>query len=466
MVELKHTILVVDDDIKILDAFETLLKNGYEVLVTTSAEKALEIINDKKINLVLLDLLLPGMDGIEALQQIKNIDEGIEVIIITGVETLQSSIKAMQLGAYDYLVKPFNINEVSIIIKKALEKQYLRREVSYLRTLEPEKTVSFANIIGKSPKMQQVYEIIKIMSKNDNTVLITGESGTGKELVAKAIHFNGLRSNYPFVLVNCAAIPDNLVESVLFGHEEGTSGDAGSAQKGKFEIAQGGTLFLDEVSSLKLDMQAKILRAIESKEIEKAGSTKLIKIDVRIITSTNIDLKAAVKQGSFREDLYFRLNVIPIHLPPLRERKEDIPLLVEHFLKEYNQRFNKNIKGLTSRAMETLKEYYWPGNIRELQNILERLVVLGGSEEFISHKHLPLELFIHKEGIKRQGLTLREARNRFEREFIYAILEKVNWNQAKASHLLDIHRNTLLLKIKELNIKPRFKVEEENSLMV
>jgi two-component system response regulator AtoC len=401
------------------------------------------------------------MDGIEVLQQIKKIDEEIEVIIITGIETLQPSIKAMQLGAYDYIVKPFNINEVYIIIKKALEKQSLRREVAYLRTLESKKSVSFSNIIGKSLKMQQVYEIMEVMSKNDNTVLITGESGTGKELVARAIHFNGLRNNYPFVVVNCATIPDNLVENVLFGYENGNV-----VQKGKFEIAHKGTIFLDEVTSLKLDVQAKILRVLESKEIERIGRTKSIKVDVRIITSTNTDLKKAVKQGIFREDLYFRLNVIPIHLPPLRERKEDIPLLIEHFLKEYNQRFNKNIKGVTSRAMETLKEYYWPGNVRELQNILERLVVLAGNEDFISHKHLPMELFIHKSGIKTQGLTLKEARNKFEKEFIFAILEKVDWNQAKAAKLLGIHRNTMVLKIKELNIKPPFKIEEEKSLII
>jgi two-component system response regulator AtoC len=401
------------------------------------------------------------MDGIEVLQQIKKINEEIEVIIITGMETLQPSIKAMQLGAYDYIVKPFNINEVYIIIKKALEKQSLKREVAYLRTLEPEKSVSFANIIGKSPKMQQVYEIIEVMSKNDNTVLITGESGTGKELVARAIHFNGLRNNYPFVVVNCATIPDNLVENVLFGCE-----NVNVVQKGKFEIAHGGTIFLDEVASLKSNVQAKILRVLESKEIERIGGTKPIKVDVRIITSTNIDLKKAVKEGIFREDLYFRLNVIPIHLPPLRERKEDIPLLIEHFLKEYNQQFNKNIKGVTLRAMETLKEYYWPGNVRELQNVLERLVVLARNEDFISHKHLPVELFIHKGGIKTQGLTLKEAKNRFEKEFISAILEKVDWNQAKAAKLLGIHRNTVVLKIKELNIKPPFKIEEEKSLFV
>ncbi|MEW6096806.1 MAG: sigma-54 dependent transcriptional regulator [bacterium] len=462
MTNLKPTILVVDDDVSILDSFETLLKDDYEVSVTTTGEEALKITNDKKINLVLLDLILPDIDGMEILQQIKKIDLEIEVIIITGMETsVESSIRAMQLGAYDYITKPLNINELSIIIKRALEKQRLRREVTYLRTIEAEKPISFANIIGKSPMMQQVYEIMEVMSKNDNTVLITGESGTGKELVARAIHFNGLRTNYPFILVNCATIPDNLVESELFGYEKETSIDPDNLKRGKFELAQGGTLFLDEVASLKLEVQAKILRVLESKEIEKIGGRKPVKIDVRIIASTNTDLKKAVKQATFREDLYFRLNVIPIHLPPLRERKEDIPLLIQHFLKEYNQRFNKNIKGVTPQALETLKEYYWPGNVRELQNILERLVVLAGDEDYISPKHLPMEFFIHKGTIKTQGLTLKEARDKFEKEFISAILEKVGWNQTKAAQLLDVHRNTILLKIKELNIKPPFKMEEE-----
>lgn len=452
MTDLKPAILVVDDDTSILDSFETLLKNNYEVLITTTGEEALKIIKDKEINLVLLDLVLPGIDGMEVLQQLKRIDEEIEVIVITGIETLKSSIRAMQLGAYDYIVKPVDINEVSILIKRALEKQHLRRKVAYLRLLESEKSIKFANIIGKSLRIQQIYEIIEVMSKNDNTVLITGESGTGKELVAKAIHFNGLRANSPFVLVNCAAIPDNSVEGILFGQEKGTSG-TDNLKIGKFELAQGGTLFLDEIGSLKLEVQAKILRALELKEIERVGSTKPIKIDVRIIVTTNMDLKKTVQQGNFREDLYYRLNVIPIHLPPLRERKEDIPLLIEHFLKDYNQKFNKNIKGVTQEAIKIFMEYYWPGNVRELQNLLERLVVLTNND-YISPKHLPVELLINKGIIKTEGLTLKEARDKFDKDFISAILEKVGWNQSKAAPLLGIHRNTLLLKIKELNIKP------------
>jgi two-component system response regulator AtoC len=456
----KHAvILVVDDEKSILEGFRLFLTKEYEVLLASTGEEAIKHVKSKRPNVVLLDVILPDINGIDVLRKIKKIDEHIEVIMITGVNDLRTAIDALQLGAYDYCLKPFNVNEISVVIKKAIENQSMKKEITYRRLIETEQSINFNNIIGESIKMKQVYEIMEVMSKSDTTVLITGESGTGKELVAKAIHFNGTRANKPFITVNCSAIPENLLESELFGYEKGAFTGAITQKIGKFELAHQGTIFLDEIGSLKLEMQAKILRVLQEKEFERVGGTHPIKIDVRIISATNSDLQEAVQQGQFREDLYYRLNVVPIHLPPLRERKEDIPLIANHFLNIYNQKFNKNIKGFTSHAMKILQEYYWPGNVRELQNIIERVVVLAKDENVISHQHLPLDLLILKGKIDTEGITLREARNQFEKQFILHVLERVNWNQLKAAKLLDIHRNTLLLKIQQLGIKLKQPVE-------
>jgi len=457
MVESKilPNILVVDDEISVIESFKQLLEGEYRVLSATNGQEALEKVEKENLDIILLDIRMPGMDGMEVLRRIGEMDGSeADVIMVTAVNTMKTAIEAMKLGAYDYITKPFDVDEVLVSINKALEKRRLKRELCYLRS-EVAKPAKFDNIIGTSEKMRQIYEIVSEMSKNDATVLISGESGTGKELIARAIHFNGLRKDKPFIAVDCASIPENLLESELFGHEKGAFTDATSQKVGRFELANQGTLFLDEIGNLRLDMQGKILRALQEREIQRVGGVKTIKIDVRIISATNVDLKRAIKDGKFREDLYYRLNVVPIELPPLRERKEDIPVLVEYFLAIFNREFGRSIKDMTPEAMEFLLNYRWPGNVRELRNVIERLVALT-KEDVISHRRLPLDILISVDTGKANianGMLLREAREQFEKQFILRILERVNWNQTEAAKLLGVHRNTLTLKMQNLRIK-------------
>lgn len=457
MAELKilPNILVVDDEVNVIESFKQLLEGDYKVLTATNGEEALEKVEKENLDVVLLDIKMPGMDGIEVLRRIGELKENVDVIMVTAVNTMKTAIEAMKLGAYDYITKPFDVDEVIISIDKALEKRRLTRELSYLRS-EVAKPVKFDNIIGTSEKMREVYEIVSEMTKNDSTVLISGESGTGKELIARAIHFNGLTKDRPFIAVDCASIPENLLESELFGHEKGAFTDATSQKLGRFELANQGTLFLDEIGNLRPDMQGKILRVLQEREIQRVGGVKTIKIDVRIISATNIDLKKAIKEGMFREDLYYRLNVVPIEIPPLRERKEDIPLLVRYFLEIFNREFGKRIKEISLEAMKFLMNYRWPGNVRELRNVIERLVALTKGE-VISHERLPLDILLTVKAGKgntgEKGILLKEAREQFERQFIFGVLEKVNWNQTEAAKILGIHRNTLIMKIQNLGIK-------------
>ncbi len=457
MEELKilPNILVVDDEVNVIESFQQLLEDDYKVLTATNGEEALEKVAKENLDIVLLDIRMPGMDGIEVLRRIEEMRENVDVIMVSAVNTMKTAIEAMKLGAYDYITKPFEAEEVVVSIGKALEKRRLAREVSYLRS-QVAKPVEFDNIIGTSEKMRQVYEIVSEMSKNDATVLIFGESGTGKELIARAIHFNGLRKDNPFIAVDCASISESLLESELFGHEKGAFTDATSQKLGRFELANHGTLFLDEIGNLKLDMQGKILRALQEREIQRVGGVKTIKIDVRIISATNIDLKKAIEEGRFREDLYYRLNVVPIELPPLRQRREDIPLLVRYFLEIFNREFGKEIKDITPEAMESLVNYRWPGNVRELRNVIERLVALT-KEGIISHKRLPLDILLAvttgESNMGEEGLLLKEAREQFEKQFILGVLEKVEWNQTEAAKILGVHRNTLIMKIQNLGIK-------------
>lgn len=454
MEKIAPTILIVDDEVNILESFKMFLKDDYNIFTATSGEEALKIVEKGNINLILLDIMLPDFDGIDLLRKIKDINKNIEVIMVTAIKTVKTAIQAMKLGAYDYITKPFNVDEVVSSIEKCLEKQKLVREVTYLRA-ELSKPFVFDNLVGGSEEMRQLYEMVKEVAKSNTTVLVTGESGTGKELIARAIHFNSPRKDNPFIAVDCATLPDNLVESELFGHEKGAFTDANTQKSGRFELANGGTVFLDEIGNLKPDVQSKILRAIEEKEIQRVGGTGIIKVDVRIISATNIDLKKAVEEGKFREDLYYRLNVIPVFLPPLRERKEDIAVLIEHFLKTYNQQFRKKIKGFSPLAMEYLLNYHWPGNVRELRNIVERLVALE-KDEIIGQERLPLDILLaYKKGGKLlpKEISLKIAREEFERQFILGILEKTNWNQSEAARLLGVHRNTLLYKMSLLGIK-------------
>ncbi|NOX97732.1 MAG: sigma-54-dependent Fis family transcriptional regulator [Nitrospirae bacterium] len=453
---MRPTIMVVDDEINILESFKTLLEESYNVRTATNGKECLQKLEEENANVILLDIMMPGIDGIETLRKIKEKDESLEVIMVTAVRTVKTAVQAMQLGAYDYIVKPFDIDEVLIIIEKALEKQGLTREVTYLRS-EVKKPTGQDNIIAApNSKMRAAYEIAIEVAKSDTTVLITGESGTGKELIARAIHYNSHRKDKPFIAVDCAALPETLIESEFFGHEKGAFTDATKQKLGKFELAHEGTLFLDEIGNLKPEIQIKILRALQEREIQRVGGTKTIKVDIRIITATNVNLKQAIKEGKFRTELYYRLNVVPIFLPSLRERKEDIPLLVNHFLKIRNREFNKHIKRLSPQAMDYLIDYNWPGNVRELQNVIERLVALG-KDTIISKERLPLDILLGRDKAKSdmrpEGTLFKEARSWFEKQFILSVLDKANWNQTRAAKLLGIHRNTLILKMKELRIK-------------
>jgi len=384
-------VLVVDDEPIVLETFKTILDGQFKVLTAGNGEQALDIIARESINLVFLDIRMPDMDGMEVLRRIKERDENLSVIMATATDSARTAVEAMQLGACNYITKPFDADEVVTVARKAIERENLLKEVTYLRSQRQE--VKFDNIVGRSKKMTEIYRIIDKVLKNNATVLISGESGTGKELIARAIHFNSLRKQKPFIPINCASIPENLLESELFGYEKGAFTGAASQKLGMFELAHEGTLFLDEISGLKLNMQAKLLRALEEKEIKRIGGTKIIKVDVRIISATNIDLKKAVHEGEFRQDLYYRLNVVPVNLSSLRERREDVPLLIEHFLHNFNQAFRKKIEGLTEETLEYLMDYDWPGNIRELKNVIERIVALK-DDGIITPKDLPFDIFI------------------------------------------------------------------------
>jgi len=452
------TVLVVDDDQSVIESFKVALDN-YNVLATNSGEIALDKIKKEDINVVLLDILMPGMDGMDVLRKIKELDKNIDVIMVTAIKTVKTAIEAMKLGAYDYITKPFDVDELLESIRKAIERQGLLREVEYLKS-ELSPPFMFDDIVGSDENMKKVYDMITDVAKGDTTVLINGESGTGKELVARSIHFHSPRKDRPFVTVDCASIPENLLESELFGHERGAFTDATTQKLGRFELANTGTLFLDEISNMDMAMQGKILRAIQEREIQRLGSQKTIKIDIRIISATNIDLKKAVKENAFREDLYYRLNVIPLSLPPLRERKSDIPMLANYFLQMYSKMFNKDIQDISKQAMNYLIDYNWPGNVRELQNITERLVTLG-KEKIISHKRLPLDILISEEkGIKPKKL-FKGAVHQFETQYILGVLEKTNWNQTNAAKLLNIHRNTLIWKINLLGLR-KFQPKHQN----
>ena len=452
------TVLVIDDNQSVIESFKVALDN-YNVLATNSGEIALDKIKKEDINVVLLDILMPEMDGMDVLRKIKELDKNIDVIMVTAIKTVKTAIEAMKLGAYDYITKPFDVDELLESIRKAIERQGLLREVEYLKS-ELSPPFMFDDIVGSDENMKKVYDMITDVAKGDTTVLINGESGTGKELVARSIHFHSPRKDRPFVTVDCASIPENLLESELFGHERGAFTDATTQKLGRFELANTGTLFLDEISNMDMAMQGKILRAIQEREIQRLGSQKTIKIDIRIISATNIDLKKAVKENAFREDLYYRLNVIPLSLPPLRERKSDIPMLANYFLQMYSKMFNKDIQDISKQAMNYLIDYNWPGNVRELQNITERLVTLG-KEKIISHKRLPLDILISEEkGIKPKKL-FKGAVHQFETQYILGVLEKTNWNQTNAAKLLNIHRNTLIWKINLLGLR-KFQPKHQN----
>lgn len=440
---MKSRILVVDDEHLIRWSLEqNLKKQGYDVTVAGSGEDALRILQEETPDLVLLDIQLPGINGLEVLEKIKELEDDVVVIMVTALGVLETAVKAMRLGAHDYINKPFNLDELAIVIKKALETRELKREVAHLRAAQP-KPFGIDGIIGNTGDLQHVLNMVRKIAKSDaGTVLIQGESGTGKELIAKAIHYEGSRAEKPFMAINCAAVPETLLESELLGHEKGAFTDAKSQKKGLFEMANGGTVFLDEIGDMPMAIQAKLLRVLEERAFRRVGGTKDVHVDIRIVSATNKDLLQAIADKTFRNDLYYRLQVIPIFLPPLRERRADIPLLVKHFIENFNREFGKTVKRISPAAEKILLEYAWPGNIRELRNVIERAVILE-NEETIEAGHLPRELVAQAVpttsgaisfSLPAEGIDIEDV----ERELIRQALEVSDGNQSKAAKKLNL----------------------------
>ena len=442
-------ILIVDDEAIIRDSLHDWLGDaGYEVFTAEDSPQALGILEKEKLGIIIADLVMPGMDGIELMKRAKEIVPNVEVIIITAYGSIPTAISAIREGAYDYIEKPFCPERAELLIEKLVERQGLIEEnLSLHQRLE--ERYRFENIIAKSPKMQQVIEVIKIVAKSNATVLITGESGTGKELVARAIHSQSHRRDKPFIAVSCAALPESLLESELFGHEKGSFTGAYAQKKGKFEFTNRGTLFLDEIGEMSANIQVHLLRVLEEKEFTRVGGNELIKVDVRVISATNRDIKKAVADGQFREDLYYRLNVVTIELPPLRERKEDIPLLAQHFLKKFALENQKDITGFSPEASVFLLNYEWPGNVRELENAIERAVILAKNSS-IQIADLPQENLLLARSALPEG-SLEEV----EKNHIQNVLAETKGNYSEAARILGISRMTLYNKAKAygLNVK-------------
>ena len=447
----QERILIIDDEGEMRELLAKVLeKNGYQVTAAADGGHALDLLEKEPMDLVVTDVRMPGMDGMEALKAIKELNPDTGVIVMTAFGSIDQAVQAVKEGAHDYISKPFKIDEMLLTIRNALEERRLRREVTALRH-ELRTRYHFENLIGKSRAMQEVFRLIEQVAGSRSTVMIYGKSGTGKELVARAIHYNSLRSTKAFVPVNCAAIPSELLESELFGHEKGAFTGAIATKVGKFELANGGTLFLDEVGSMRLDLQAKILRALQEREIERVGGIRTIKIDVRVLAATNRDLKKAVEEGTFRDDLYYRLTVVDITLPDLKDRQEDIPLLANHFAQRFAQESNPNIREISKEAMGILLSYPWPGNVRELENVIERAVTLGRGPAILASNlppHLP-----GSAGPVERALTHEASLEELERDYIQAILRRTKGHQIRAASILGIDRRTLYRKIRRYGIK-------------
>jgi DNA-binding NtrC family response regulator len=442
----RGTVLVVDDEEGVRASVRVILEEECEVLEAETGARALDVLRTRDVDVVMLDQRMPGEPGIEVLSRIKALDHSVVVVIATAVREVRTAVEALKRGAWDYITKPFDVEDIVLLVRRALDKRALEREVLYLRSTILQ---GFGAMIGRHAEMARIYQLIAQIAPTPATVLITGESGTGKELVARAIHSQSPRREQPFVAVNVAALPDTLVESELFGHEKGAFTGATAKKPGKFELAHGGTLFLDEIGALRLDLQAKLLRALQQREIERLGGCRGVPVDVRVIAATNANLRQAVRERAFREDLYYRLNVVPVAVPPLRERREDIPLLVDHFVARYAREFNRDVRSVSAGGLEVLMRYDWPGNVRELENIIQRSVVLAGGP-VIQLQDLPLDLAMPEAGPRLAGdtgLPLRDAREQFERQYVLRVLERVGWNQSRAARLLGLHRNTLLVKL-------------------
>src|SRR3989475_1577968 len=453
MVHKQKTVLIVDDDEGMRDTLTAILKRDYRILRVSSGETALPVLNREDVDLILLDVRLPGISGFEVLRIVKEHYTRVVFIMTRSTTKTKPAVQALKHGAYHYITKDFDYDQLRSLVRHAGERQDLNRQVLTLSAQVADQTER-EFVVGPSKMTRDIVDLVHKSAKLSATVLILGESGTGKELLARLIHREAGDPDAPFIAVNLSAIPRELAESALFGHERGAFTGAHRQQLGKFELASNGTLFLDEIGDLRLDLQAKLLRAIQEGEIERVGGTKPIKTEFRLIAATNIDLERAVKEGRFREDLFYRINVIPIKLPPLRERTEDIPQLAEFFLRRYNTRFRKRIQGVTESTMTMLRKYWWPGNIRELENLIERLVAVS-DKDYISEEDLPLEFHfaqLEPQG-SRSGSLFEEATLTFERNFILRALEKNGWNVTSKAEYLGVPLSTLKYKMDKLEVR-------------
>ena len=451
-------ILIVDDEAIQREIVQDILEDqGCDVVALASGVEALDYVKQKPVDVILTDLRMPGMDGVELLQYIKDFDPEIVVVVITAYGSLESAVDAVKKGAYDYLAKPLGKEQLTLVVERALSRKRLSDENRSLRQ-ELQERHDFHNIIGRSPNMQEVFKMIEKIAPSESTVIIYGESGTGKELVARALHYHSQRKDQRFLAVNCAAIPDSLLESEMFGYEKGAFTGAQSQKKGLFEEADKGTLFLDEIGDLDITLQAKLLRVLQEGEFQRVGGTQTLKANVRLLAATNKELEEEVKEGRFRQDLYYRLNVVPVYLPPLRARKEDISYLAQHFLKKYNTKHGKAIKSIASNVMKRLMDYRWDGNVRELESVVERSVILADHDQIdidtlpekLQQPSLPstqqnLQNFTIPDG----GISLEHL----ERSLIESALKKTNWSIKKASELLGISYKTLQYRIQKYHLK-------------
>jgi DNA-binding NtrC family response regulator len=452
-------ILVVDDEVSNCELLQEFLqREGYVVTTAANGFEALEILSQQSFHVVLSDLMMPKMSGVELVRELKETAPATIGIIFTGYGSIETAVEAIKAGAYDYVTKPIRLDELLLVLQRALNFQRLSYENVNLRRQLKAK-YKFDNIISHNEKMQAVFTLVERVADVDSTVLIYGESGTGKELIARAIHYNSYRQDKPWVAINCGAIPEDLLESELFGHEKGAFTGATAARPGRFELAHGGTLFLDEIAEMRPHLQVKLLRVLQEREFERIGGTRTIKIDVRIIAATNKNLEELVAQREFRDDLYWRLNVIPLTLPPLRERSSDLPLLVTHFIHRFNAEKKQNVQGITPEAMQRLRAYHWPGNVRELENAIERAVILKGSG-FIVPADLPDK--ISRVTVQEVppaiefpdgGLDFDVMVQNFEKQLLRQALEKTNWVKTKAASLLHMNRTTLVEKVKKLRLE-------------
>jgi DNA-binding NtrC family response regulator len=438
----RKLILIVEDDPRVGESIRLLLKKrGYETLLASNGKEALPLFRQEMVDLVITDLLMPKMDGIELLEAVKSLRPETEVIVISAQGTIEKAVQAMKLGAFDFIEKPINPRVISLVVERALEKQTLILQNRDLRSKLEDK-FHLKNIIGRSGKMIKIFELIQHIAPYDSSVLIIGESGTGKELIANAIHYSSPRTSMSFIKVSCASLSEGIIESELFGHEKGAFTGAISSRKGRFEIAHQGTLFLDEVGDIPLATQVKLLRVLQDGEFERVGGNKTNQANIRIIAASNRDLQEAVKQGTFREDLYYRLNVVSIKLPPLRERKEDIPFLVNFFIDKFNQRYKMKVKGVSQRAMNFLIDYEWSGNVRELENTIESILVIN-SPEVIDIQHLPHEVKQVKEKPEVIAIKIGTPLEEVEREMLIQTLKATKGNKRRAAELLGINVRTI-----------------------